>query len=133
MPGTMLREVQNVRQIGGDPSRRWFSDPGMDLIVWMEARDIVGFQLTYDKPHAEKAVTWRAGAPELSYTGVDDGEGRMGKYKSTPILVADGILEDTWHLCGQFLRRCSAGSDVPIAVREFVSRKLTGASGNVRT
>ncbi len=75
MPGTMLREVQNVRQIGGDPSRRWFSDPGMDLIVWMEARDIVGFQLTYDKPHAEKAVTWRAGAPELSYTGVDDGGG----------------------------------------------------------
>ena len=53
----MLREIEKTRQIAGEPTRRWFSDTSMDLIVWVEQESAVGFQLTYDKPHAEKAVT----------------------------------------------------------------------------
>ena len=127
MSRTMLREVRKVRQIVGEPKRRWFTDHEMDLTVWMEAGEIVGFQLTYDKPHAEKAVTWRPSPAALLHARVDDGESRPGKFKGTPILVADGVL-DAWYVCGKFLR---LSSEVPPRLREFIARKLTAGGGNV--
>ncbi len=56
----MLREITAVRQRAGEPRRRWLQDEGMDLFVWLGAADaIVGFQLAYDKPQAERALTWK--------------------------------------------------------------------------
>jgi len=85
----MLREITGVRQIEGEPHRRWFTDDLLDLIVWDAESDIVGFQLCYDKTHAERAVTWKAGSG-FNHNAVDSGEGRAGRYKGSPILVADG-------------------------------------------
>ena len=86
----MLREIKDTRQIQGETPRRWFTDKAMDLIVWFDDNDaITGFQLCYDKPFAEHALTWRQDAGFL-HNRVDDGEGKPGSHKGTPILVPDG-------------------------------------------
>lgn len=85
----MLREIKDVRQIGDEPHRRWFTDEHFDLVIWEEEAEIVGFQLCYDKSHGERAVTWRLESG-FSHNAVDTGEDRSGRYKGTPILVADG-------------------------------------------
>ena len=123
----MLREISKVRQLPGQSRRRWFTDPHMDLTVWLDEADgIVGFELTYDKPRAERAVTWRERSG-VSHQGVDDGEGRPGKYKQTPILVADGAL-NAWRLCARF--RC-AGDELPGEILALVCRQLTHYQGNL--
>ena len=61
----------------------------MDLFVWTDdAGEVKGFQLAYDKPHAEKAISWKRETGFL-HTGVDDGS-RPGHYPGTPLLVVDG-------------------------------------------
>lgn len=70
--------------------RRWFSDEAMDLIVWYdENNEIAGFQLCYDKPFAEHALSWRS-TSGFEHSKVDDGEGSPGGHKETPLLVANG-------------------------------------------
>jgi len=92
----MLKEVSHVRQIAGEPRRRWFSDIFFDLIVWFSEEDeIIGFQLCYDITGNERALTWRKGS-HYTHDGVDQGEARpgaTGMRKETPILVKDGIFE----------------------------------------
>jgi len=88
----MLREISGVRQIEGEPHRRWFSDEHFDLVIWDEGREIVGFQLCYDKSRGERALTWKAESG-FTHNAVDDGEGRAGRYKASPILVADGSFD----------------------------------------
>ena len=57
---------------------------------WIENEEIVSYQITYDKPNAEKALAW---SMENGFThhGVDDGA-HPGKYPGSPLLVADGVL-----------------------------------------
>ena len=56
----MLREIKEVSQKSGEPDRRWYSSAGMDLFVWTnQDEEVVSYQLTYDKPHNEKALTWK--------------------------------------------------------------------------
>lgn len=88
----MLREIKSVRQISGEPNRRWFNDDDMDLIVWHKGNSILGFQLCYDKLKEEKAISWK---PEtgLVHEKVDNGESRDGHYKSTPILIENGSYD----------------------------------------
>ncbi len=89
----MLKEVQHVMQIRGEPKRRWFSDDYFDLIVWVDETDnIIEFQLCYNKLYDQRALIWQK---KLGFRHdlVDDGEGRPGKYKATPILVPDGRFE----------------------------------------
>ncbi len=88
----MLRELQHVRQVPGEGYRRWFSSPYFDLIVWYgEDHAFAGFQLCYDKPGKERALTWQRG--RLSHLGVDNGEGPDRRHKGTPVLVADGCFD----------------------------------------
>ena len=56
-----LRELPRVRQVAGEPRRRWFHGHEMDLVVW-EGEDgaPLGFQLAYDKHRDEHSITWRA-------------------------------------------------------------------------
>ena len=126
---SVLREIRSIRQIEGEPHRRWFADPKMDLTIWIKDEEILGFQLTYDKPQAEKAVTWNAGTMQLRHTGVDNGEGRAGKFKGTPVLVADGNL-NAWNVCGKFLRRsASLHTDLRYLVcRVLVAQGAIGGS-----
>jgi hypothetical protein len=117
----MLREISDVRQIPGDPRRRWFSDDAFDLIVWeSRAGGIAGFQLCYDNGGDQRALTW---APEagLRHCAVDTGESRPGKPKSVPILVCD--VDKTGPPCGggppaavvDRFRRASRGLDPVLA------------------
>ena len=44
-----LREIVDVRQVPGEPKRRWFSSDDIDLIVWLDDSGApVSFQLCYD-------------------------------------------------------------------------------------
>ncbi len=88
----MLHEMKRVRQVTGDGHRRWFTSAYFDLIVWLDEQDrIEGFQLTYDKPVQERALTWRADRG-FAHEKVDDGE-VPGQAKMTPILVPDGTFD----------------------------------------
>ncbi len=117
----MLREIKDVRQVKDEPHRRWFSDEHFDLVIWDEEADIVGFQLCYDKAHSERAVTWKVESG-FRHNGVDSGEGRAGRYKGTPILVADGSF-DAGTVAAQFLGH-SGGLDAKSF--DFIYMKLLG-------
>jgi hypothetical protein len=87
-----LKELDHTRQVPGEPRRRWFFSPDVDLIVWLDDADtLIGFQLCYEKAHGERALTWRADRG-YDHSGVDDGEAHLSAYKQSPILVADGRL-----------------------------------------
>jgi hypothetical protein len=89
----MLQEVRNVRQVPGEPQRRWFSQSGLDLIVWLNKdKSVHGFQLCYQKDAEERAITWTSDQG-FSHKRIDDGEGRPSRYKMTPILVPDGTFD----------------------------------------
>lgn len=86
----MLTELKETRQIDGEPVRRWFMSPSMDLIVWHDERmNIVGFQLCYDKCLHERAITWHIGGQPV-HSAIQSGESRGLKYKESPILLEDG-------------------------------------------
>ena len=117
----MLHEVPNVRQIPSEPRRRWFSSRRCDLIVWYDtANKPAGFQFCYRKRNTEKALTWRAPSSFL-HSGVDDGEQRFGRYKATPILVADGRFDGPTVVA--LFRDVS--KEVPEDIAELVIGKLT--------
>ena len=90
LAGKMLREIKSVSQKRGEPRKRWFSSPSMDLFVWFDTDDtILSYQFTYDKPHNEKALIWSEKEGH-SHLGVDDGS-RSGKHPGSPLLVPDGV------------------------------------------
>ena len=88
----MLKEIKKVRQIPGEPARRWFNCHEMDLVVWHEAGTLTGFQLCYDKSNHEKALSWKADTG-LVHEKVDNGESGDGHYKATPILIKNGLFD----------------------------------------
>ncbi|MDO8267416.1 MAG: hypothetical protein Q7T32_06240 [Moraxellaceae bacterium] len=86
----MLVELKDARQIHGEPIRRWFMSPAMDLIIWHdEGMCPIGFQLCYDKGLREKAITWHRDG-ELAHSAIHAGEDTGLKHKEAPILVDDG-------------------------------------------
>ena len=118
-----LRELPDTRQVPGEPRRRWFHSPELDLIVWFDEGDKpIGFQLCYDKARNERALTWREGRG-YDHSAVDGGErshtGSPG-YKSTPILVADGLFR-TDRVLTEFLEASAA---VPGDIKSYVSSAL---------
>ncbi len=115
-----LTEISAVRQIRGEPRRRWFRTDDLDLIVWCgEAGAPTSFQLCYDKLRSERALTW---TPERGFlhTAVDDGEDVGVGYKETPILVAGGRF-DANRVVERF---ATASADLPREIVEFVGSKL---------
>jgi ribosomal protein S18 acetylase RimI-like enzyme len=114
----MLTEIRDVRQVGGEGSRRWFTDPSFDLIVWYDGGAVVGFQLCYDKQVKERALTWHRPA-RYTHMRIDTGEQAFGT-KATPVLVQDGVFERDAVL-GSFLE---ASTSVEPAIVELVSRAL---------
>lgn len=123
----MLREIPNPRQIPGEPPRRWFHSPDMDLVVWLGGADtddaLCAFQLCYDKSFGEKALYWSAGQG-FTHMNVDDGEDHPGKHKATPLLVPHGACD------GHMLRRrfAATAQALPESIRRFVEARLTLAS-----
>ena len=121
----MLRELPDTTQVEGEPKRRWFNSPELDLIVWLSDDDKpVGFQLCYDKPHNERALTWHEDRG-FDHSGVDDGEQTPAEHNRTPILVTDGLF-DRDRVKRKFLE---ASAEVPEPIRKFVARTLDRYTG----
>lgn len=120
----MLAETPNVRQVPGEPRRRWFSDEEFDLIVWYGDDDaITGFQLLYRVGCEERALTWTEEGGH-DHKLVDTGDELPGEHRS-PILVPDGVLDKTY-LLERFL---AAATDLETAVTTFVVRRIASYLG----
>ncbi|MFI5345159.1 MAG: hypothetical protein ACHQ51_02180 [Elusimicrobiota bacterium] len=118
----MLKEMTKVSQVPGEPRRRWFSSAAFDLIVWFDAADAIGgFQLCYDREKDEKVLTWKA-PDEYSHMAVDDGEGRAGRHKASPILVP-GKAFKPGDLAEKFRREAA---EVPFGIANLVIAKIAG-------
>ena len=116
----MLREIGDVRQVPGEPRRRWFSDEEFDLIVWFDPEaQIIGFQLCYDKETEQKALTWLK-HEGYRHSRIDDGD-NPGKMKASPVLEANGHL-DREGLGRRFLE---SKGDVPENIADFVYDSIT--------
>lgn len=116
----MLKENPDVRQIPGDPPRRWFSDDFFDLIVWFAPDgSISGFQLCYDTEFKPRALTWMKEGG-YRHDGVDDGDDPVGGHKSSPILVQDGAF-DREDIGARFSAESEA---LPPEIREKVLEKI---------
>ncbi|HSO19827.1 MAG TPA: hypothetical protein VLT88_10235 [Desulfosarcina sp.] len=122
----MLKEIENVRQIDGEPRRRWFHDDDFDLIVWlgpddgMKIRDrIIGFQLCYNKSETPRALTWYARSG-YAHCRVDDGESKPGKYKAAPILLQNGPFTQNG-IAGRFM---DASRKIDTEIAAFVHEKI---------
>ncbi len=103
----------------GDYKRSWMSDDYFDLIVWYEASNaIYGFQLCYDKPESEHALTWLKDRGFMHHQ-IDSGED-AAEWNLSPILIADGVFPAD-KVIAEFGRR---GIELPKALRNFVTSKL---------
>jgi hypothetical protein len=108
------------KPVRGDYDRRWLSDDFFDLIIWYRPDDTIhGFQLCYDKPYWERALTWMSDRG-FSHMEVDSGE-HVYPPNQTPILLPDGSFpaERVLH---EFARR---GSALPVQVRQLVTDKIS--------
>ncbi|MDR3378556.1 MAG: hypothetical protein P4M10_07715 [Verrucomicrobiae bacterium] len=121
-----MLEEQTCRQIPDEPPRRWFADDYFDLIVWGGSdQGVTGFQLCYDKPGRERALTWLA-AGGFSHAAVDDGESAASA-NCTPVLVADGCFPAE-EVSREFLKR-SGGMESWL--RDWVSEKIRAFPQNL--
>jgi hypothetical protein len=118
-----LLEVKATRQIRGEPRRRWFNSPEMDLYVWYDdADEMLGFQLCYGKFGIEKALTWfRPGA----YSHMRVLGGGADQDYGTPLLVPDGTFEPE---VVRDVFACEA-KDVPSEIVAFVADRLAAFPG----
>jgi hypothetical protein len=114
--------------VAGDRDRRWIADEYFDLIVWYEDdQTIHGFQLCYDKPGRERALTWtRAGG--FQHTAIDSGESRPTANR-TPILIPDGAFPAR-DVRREFLAR---GTSLPPELRELVLARIAEYEGPTAT
>lgn len=121
----MLKEVRKTRQIKDEMPRRWFTDNAMDLIVWFgDDNKIAAFQLCYDKPFAEHALSWRPGSG-FTHNRVDDGEGKPGGHKGTPLLVPDGEF-NLMKIAEKFK---SSSAEIDNDIAEFIYNQLNKEAG----
>jgi hypothetical protein len=116
----MLREVTHIRQIKGEQKRRWFSNDFFDLLVWIDETDgISGFQLSYDRSQNQRALTWHIESG-FTHDRIDDGEGKPGKIKATPILLPDSHFNYT-EIGGRFKKH---GRYIEERIFSFVYKKI---------
>lgn len=113
----MLTEIKKVKQLDGEPKRRWFASEQMDLFIWVsESGDILNYQLTYDKPYAEKALLWVANTG-FSHACVDDGS-ETGKYPKTPLLNSTENF-DIAHIMNLFKQHAAA---LDPEIKQFITQ-----------
>ena len=108
------------RPVRGDYDRRWLSDDFFDLVIWYRPDDtIYGFQLCYDKPSRERALTWMSDRG-FSHMEVECGD-PVSPPNQTPILVSD-VSFPADRVLHEFTRR---GSALPVGVRQLVTDKIS--------
>jgi hypothetical protein len=121
-----LREIPKVRQIVGEPARRWFHSPDDELMVWLSPTgDPIGFQYCYCVGASEHALTWMRGRG-YQHARVDSGEDfednrpSYRAYKASPILVSNG----PFNLKALRARFSDVSVDMPSRLRRLVERAL---------
>jgi len=115
----MLREIQGVRQDNPGLKRRWYQDDFFDLYTWHSPDGkLVGFQLCYDLPGRERAITWHR-QHGFSHNKIDGG-GVAGRMGGTPLLVADGRFPHRL-VRGRFVRRSAT---LDMATRKLILDKM---------
>ena len=103
-----------------DLDRRWISDDYFDLIVWYEADgNIHGFQLCYDKPGYERALTWRYGQGFV-HTAIDSGESTPTENRTPILIAADGGFPFEL-VRGEFIARSKL---LPTEIRDLVLSRI---------
>jgi hypothetical protein len=111
----MLREIKKTSQRRGEPKRRWFSGSEIDLYVWVnEDNEIVSYQLTYNKLHAEKALVWNV-TEGFSHLGVDD-QLHPGKHPGSPLLVEDDVLSPA----GMIAQLDKYAGEIDPSIKDFI-------------
>jgi hypothetical protein len=124
----MLQEVPNIRQVPGEDRRRWFASDDMDLTVWFGDRGgITGFELGYGKGEQSYAVRWGQETGFLQGR-VDDGEGRPGRFKGSPVLLPDRFF-DAKQLSRLFREN---SRDLDGHLTDFICQKLLLVSSSSR-
>ncbi len=100
--------------------RRWFTAEQMDLIVWIRGEaGIEAFQLCYDKPLAEQALSWQLDRG-FTHQAVDAGDAEGLGHKGAPLLTP-GNAPDPARLLHEL---GSAGPGLPASIRGFVEARL---------
>lgn len=115
----MLKELRSTRQIPGEPLRRWYSDNDTDLITWLEQYRVIGFQLLAPHQGDRAVVTWHEGRQPMVAV-LDDGEGRPGRPKMTPILSESRTIDIT----EVSLHFAAVSTELPPGLTELVQEKL---------
>ena len=122
-----LAELRRVRQVPGEPRRRWFSSEEEDLIVWYaDDGGIFGFQFCYDRSGLERAVTWKVDG-RIDHEVVDAGEPVGLAHKRAPVLRP--ALRDGHSLAARFR---AVAHDLPAELAAFVGARLSGAPRGLR-
>ena len=116
----MLKETKSVRQIPGEPFRRWYTDNKTNLIVWLEEHRVVGFQLIVPDGETQAVFTWHEGR-KVTVTSLDDGEGNMGHPKMTPILSKAHAVDRM--AVSQHFKAVSA--ELPPGLSHLVEQKIS--------
>jgi hypothetical protein len=115
----MLREFKNVRQIPGEPFRRWYSGHDSELIVWLDEYRVVGFQLVVPGDADPLVLTWHDGQA-LNVANLDDGEGRTGRSKMSPILVPTATTD----LSAALEHFRTIAQELPLALATLVEKEI---------
>jgi hypothetical protein len=116
----MLRELKNVRQVDGEPRRRWFTDEYFDIIVFYDQDDKpLGFHLCYCKNENERILVWEKNTG-YEHGGIDDGETFFGRRKEAPIMVSDGLFEKP--TVTECFRAAKSGIDPVVA--DFIEKRI---------
>ena len=123
----MLKELKATRQIPGEPFRRWYTDNDNDLVVWLEQHRITGFQLLVPGSCGRTVVTWHEGE-RPTVAGLDDGEGRPGRAKMTPILIHQDTI-DVGNVLQQFK---GISEELPSGLAKLVEDELAELSSAKR-
>lgn len=117
----MLKEIAHISQIAGEPRRRWFEDEDLELFTWQdEGRNLVGFELCYDKRRQQRSLRWEKPGRYGHYR-VNDGEERPGKSKACPILLYERGGFDRSRVAQLFLKECGALED---RLAQFILAKI---------
>ena len=114
----MLTE-HKARQVEGEPTRRWFCDDLLDLLVWLDTQGTpLGFQLCFQTGTQELALVWKKDEGFANFK-VDSGE-ESPKKNLSPLLVEDGVFPSE-EVSRSFRER---SSEIDSPIRDFILDKL---------
>jgi hypothetical protein len=116
-----LREIPHVRQISGEPRRRWFVSEFLELMVWVNgANRPIKFQFCHRSGDSEYAFTWHE-KKGWDYTAVDTGDSGGVGIKASAILRSRSA-PDLVLLRSLF---AAAAGDIPKNIQRFILNGFT--------